>query len=152
MDKNFYENFFSDFESLFNGFGHGSNAKSFFPFNNFGESKTEKGQDSKGDWIKQTYSSKDGSYKVTSFVRTINLSGTSQNTTLSKIGDLKAELEECVEKQEFEKAAKLRDKIKAIESSKEKIDTLKKELEVAVNEQNFEKAIELRDKIKSLEK
>lgn len=136
-------NFFTDFDSFFN------ELESFFN-KPIGESKTEKGQDSKGNWVKQTYSSPDGSYRMTTFVRTSGF--TNQKVESTKINELKSQLEDCVEKQEFEKAAELRDKIKEIESNKEKVDTLKKELEVAVKEQNFEKAIELRDKLKDLEK
>lgn len=150
MDR--FKRFFNDFDSLFN-----NDFDSFFnqPFNIIGEVKTEKGQDSNGEWTKQTFTSKDGTYKVTNLIRTT--SSTSKNKTSNKsidvkIGDLKAELESCVEKQDFEKAAKLRDKIKSIESNKEKVESLKKELDKAVKEQNFEKAIELRDTLKNLEK
>lgn len=148
MDK-FMRKFFGEFDSFFNEFEQ--NSKTFNPLNIVGETKTEKGQDSNGEWVKQTFASNDGTYKITSFVRTSKF--TSQSPSLAtKIGDLKAELEACVEKQDFEKAAKLRDKIKSIEVSKEKLDGLKKELESAVAAQNFEKAIELRDTIKGLEK
>lgn len=148
MDR-FMKKFFTDFESLFNGYDY----LSFHPINIVGETKTEKGQDSNGEWVKQTFTSKDGSYVVTSFVRTSNLaSKNSKEPTSSKIDDLKVELQSCVEKQDFEKAAKLRDKIKEIENNKQKLDSFKKELADAVNSQNFEKAIILRDKIKELEK
>lgn len=140
-------NFFGDFDSFFNEFD------SFFnqPFNIMGETKTEKGQDSKGEWVKQTFTSKDGSIRTTTFVRTVGSNKTKSASSV-KIGDLKSELEACVEKQEFEKAAELRDLIKSIENNKQKIDDLNSELEVAVKNQNFEKAIELRDKIKKLQK
>lgn len=150
MDK-FTRKFFSDFDSLFN-----NDFDAFFNhrLNILGETKTEKGQDSNGGWVKQTFESKDGSYKFTTFYRTsINPQNNKPEDKVSvKIGDLKAELQSCVEKQDFEKAAKLRDKINAIEGNKKKIDSLKKDLDIAVKEQNFEKAIELREAIKSLEK
>lgn len=147
MDK-FMRKFFSDFDSIFN-----NDFESFFnqPIRVVGETKTEKGQDSKGEWVKQTFTSKDGLYKVTSFVRTSGLKNQESNLS-TKIGDLKSELEACVEKQEFEKAAELRDKIKEIESNKEKVESLKKDLENAIKEENFEKAIEIRDTLKNLEK
>lgn len=147
MDR-FMKRFFSDFDSFFN-----NDFESFFnkPLNIIGETKTEKGQDSNGEWTKQTFKTKDGSCKVVTFYRTSN-SEKSKSNLSSKIGDLKAELEDCVEKQEFEKAAKLRDKIKSIELNKEKVEKIKSELDKAVKEQNFEKAIELRDSLKDLEK
>lgn len=146
MDR-FMKRFFSDFDSFFN-----NDFDSFFnqPLNILGETKTEKGQDSNGEWTKKTFTSKDGSYKMTTFYRS-NSSNANKTKTSSKLETLKAELEACVEKQDFEKAVKLRDKIKSIESNKEKITSLKKELEKAISEQNFEKAIELRDALKEIE-
>lgn len=143
-----FKNYFGDFDSFFNDFD------AFFnqPFNSMGETKTEKGEDSKGEWIKQTFTSKDGSVKMTSFVRGFSIPGKKSNKTSAKIGDLKAELEACVEKQDFEKACELRDLIKSIEDNKSKIEALNKELDKLVKEQNFEKAIEVRDKIKKLQK
>lgn len=150
MDR-YIKKFFNDFDSLFNG-----DFDSFFnqPFNVIGETKTEKGQDTKGEWVKQTFTSKDGSYKMTTFVRTNDGKNFKREEvgTPTTIDSLKSELETCVENQEFEKAAKLRDKIKSIETNKKKIDSLKAELETAVKEQNFEKAIKLRDSLKELEK
>lgn len=145
---NRFRKLFSDFDSLFSDFEFDFNQ----PIKMIGDVKTEKGQDSNGEWIKQTFTSKDGSYKMTTFYRTSGLSKENKTDLSTKIGDLKAELESCIDNQEFEKAAELRDKIKEIESNKEKVDALEKELEIAVKEQNFEKAIELRDKLKDLEK
>ena len=145
---NRFRKLFSDFDSLFSDFEFDFNQ----PIKMIGDVKTEKGQDSNGEWIKQTFTSKDGSYKMTTFYRTSGLSKENKTDLSTKIGDLKAELESCIDNQEFEKAAELRDKIKEIESNKEKVDALEKELEIAVKDQNFEKAIELRDKLKDLEK
>jgi excinuclease UvrABC helicase subunit UvrB len=138
MDR--FKNFFDDFDSLFND--------SFF--NQFGENKTEK--DSNGDWVKQTYTSKDGSIRYTTFVRTTGKVPQSKQNLDTKIGDLKAELESLVEKQDFEKACEVRDLIKSLENNSETIKKLNKELDIAVKEQNFEKAIEIRDQLKSLQK
>ena len=148
MDR-FMKKFFNDFDSFFN-----NDFESFFnqPIKVVGKTKTEKGQDSNGEWIKQTFTSNDGLYKVTSFVRTSGAVNTNKNNLSTQIGDLKAELESCVEKQEFEKAAELRDKIKSIELNKEKVETLKKDLEKAIKEENFEKAIEIRDTLKQIDK
>lgn len=147
MDK--FRNFFGDFDSFFNDFDSYFNQ----PFNMMGETKTEKGEDSKGEWVKQTFTSKDGSVKMTTYVRSSSSLPTKKsNKTSVKIGDLKTELEKCVEKQDFEKAAELRDLIKSIEDNKSEIDALNKQLDKLVKEQNFEKAIEIRDKIKKLQK
>lgn len=64
--------------------------------------------------------------------------------------ELQRKLNECVEKQEFEEAAKLRDQIKDLELNNTKINNLKKELELVIKEQNFERAIEIRDELKKI--
>lgn len=143
MDKN---NLFSNFDSFFNDFESYLN----FPFNGFSENKTETGKDSNGEWLKQTFTSKDGSYKVTTFMRTSGKIPVTKQDLTTKIGDLKSQLEVCVEKQEFEMAAKLRDKIKSLQDVSDKKIALNKELESAIKEQNFERAIEIRDELKKL--
>lgn len=147
MDK--FKNLFNDFESFFN-----NDFDSIFnqSFNMIGETKTEKGQDSNGDWVKQNFTSKDGSIRMTTFVRTSGKVSQSKQDISTKIGDLKAELESCVEKQEFEKACELRDKIISLEKNTEKIKSLNIELQNAVKVQNFERAIEIRDELKKLQK
>lgn len=140
MDKNFFsdfESFFGDFDNLF---GH-----SLRPIKV--NVKTEHGEDADGKWTKQTYSSPDGSYQMVSMYRTSSKTPKKSN----ELKNLKKELNQCVESQNFEKAAELRDKIKLIEQNKEKIDSLKSELDKAVAEQNFERAIELRDELKKIE-
>lgn len=139
---NRFKNFFDDFDSLFND--------SFF--NQFGDNKTEKGKDSNGDWIRQTYTSKDGSIRYTTFIRTSGKVPQSKQDMTTRIGDLKAELELLVEKQDFEKACQIRDLIKSLEDNSESIKKLNKELDVAIKEQNFERAIQIRDELKSLQK
>ena len=135
------KNFFDEFESFFNEFDH------YFKFNPLkvvGETKTERGSDELGDWVKQIFTSKDGTYQFSTFYRT-----SSKKTTPSQTKDLQKELEDCIEKQEFEMAAQLRDKIKALKENQKHIDSLKKQMEEAVKNQEFEKAAELRDKIKN---
>jgi excinuclease UvrABC helicase subunit UvrB len=112
--------------------------------------KEEKGKTEDGEWIKTTYISPNGTrYTVT----TTYLGGLPNkpskqgNDTLSS---LKRELEKCVENQDFEKAAQLRDQIKRMETNKADIDKLEGELKIAIDKQDFEEAIKLRDKIKEL--
>ena len=100
------KNFFDEFESFFNEFDH---YFKFKPLKVVGETKTEKGSDENGEWTKQTFTSKDGNYQVSTFYRT-----STKKATTSQTKDLQKELEDCIEKQEFEKAAELRDKIKAL--------------------------------------
>lgn len=128
---NDFQSFFDDFEKMFNS--------------NLNGLKTEKGEDEMGPWQKQSYSSEDGSYNVVTFYRTF---GTPKKQT--SIESLKKELESCVENQEFEKAAELRDKIKNIENNNIKKNQLQDELDRAVKVQDFEKAIQLRDQLKKL--
>ena len=147
MDK-YFRKFFNDFDSLFNNdFDKLINQS----FGIMGQIKTEKGKDSSGDFTKQTFTSEDGTVKIVSVVRTSNSKNQGGTVDLgAKIGDLKTELEALVEKQEFEKACQVRDKIKLLEENSQKVQDLEKDLEVAVKEQNFEKAIKLRDQLKKL--
>ena len=142
MDR--FKDLFNDFDSFFNDFNS---------FLSKGKTNTEKGSDEKGDWVKQTFTSDDGLYQSTTFIRTSNskLNSKSDLGSISKVDELKNQLGKHIQSQEFEKAAELRDKIKAIESNNEKINSLKEELDKVIKEQNFEKAIEIRDKIKKIE-
>lgn len=114
----------------------------------FGKINTESGSDETGNWTKQSFVSEDGSFSITSVVKTnsdfIKKDGT-------KMESLKAKLEKAVEKQDFEEAVRLRDEIKKFEKNKSKIESLKSELEKSIKNQEFEKSIELRDKLKELE-
>lgn len=135
MDR--FINFFNDFESFFNDF-NSLNERNL-------ETKTENGIDKNGEWQRQTTTSKDGSIRIVTFSRT--------NSTKSKIRnieEIKKEMEICVESQNFERAAELRDLIKSMESNEDSKKKLNKELEIAIKEQNFERAIEIRDQLKGL--
>lgn len=136
------DNLFNDFDSLFNDLFNGQ----------FGQNKTERGKDSNGEWTKQTFTSKDGSIRYTTFVRTSGKIPQSKQDHQTKIGDLKLELDRLVEAQEFEKACEVRDLIKSLENNSQLIEKLTKDLDEAVKVQNFEKAIEIRDQLKSLQK
>ena len=140
------KNFFDEFDSFFNDFDHYFNFK---PVKIIGETKTEKGTDENGDWVKQSFTSKDGSYHISTFYRTASKKSTSNKT---EVKQLQKELETCVENQEFEKAAELRDKIKSLKENQKAIDSLKSKLDEAVKNQDFEKAAQIRDEIKSLQK
>jgi excinuclease UvrABC helicase subunit UvrB len=110
----------------------------------------ESGKSEDGEWYKTTYTSPNGTRYVlttTYFIGPIDRPSNKGNDTLSS---LKKELEKCVENQDFEKAAELRDQIKRMETNKVDIDKLEGELKVAVEKQDFEEAIKLRDKIKEL--
>lgn len=140
--KNFNLNsLFSDFDSLFNDFNS--------PYFVRGKKNVETGSDNDGKWSKETFTSDDGSYQVTSIVKYFTNDGKKPKES-NEIKDLKLQLNEAVEKQDYESAAKFRDKIKSIESNKEKIDDLQSQLNKAVDEQDFENAIKLRDKLKKL--
>jgi excinuclease UvrABC helicase subunit UvrB len=111
-----------------------------------GKEKVESGTDENGEWERKTYVSDTGLFTYTYTTRKYNTNKKSTN----EIESLKKELNECVEKQEFEKAVELRDKIKKLELNNEEIIKLKKEMDDLVKNQDFEKAILVRDKIKSL--
>jgi len=139
-------NFFNDFDSFFNDFD-GLFNRNYKPLRIKGDIKNEEGVDENGKWSKQTISSKDGSFQIVSFYRT---SDKTNSNTSSNVNQLKMELEKCVELQEYEKAAELRDKIKLIENQSQIISNLENELNECVKIQNFERAIEIRDELKKL--
>jgi protein-arginine kinase activator protein McsA len=103
-----------------------------FPLNNKG-------------WDKKTFKSKDGTISYT-----IMSNGFESEPKNDDLEVLRSKLEKAVEKQDFEQAVELRDKIKSFEENKEKILELQSKLDECVKTQNYEKAIEYRDKIKSL--
>ena len=113
--------------------------------------KEEKGSDENGEWTKTTYSTPDGSFRYHVITTLTNGSpkqkGKKADDTISK---LKQELNEYVEKQEFEKAAELRDKIKKFEANQNEILELQVKLDEAISKQDFESAIKLRDKINKM--
>lgn len=139
------KNWLSEFESMFNDFDSMFNSPMYIK----GKTKVEEGNDEHGKWTKETFTSNDGSYSITSIVR---VNGDSVETPSSdKTHELKSQLQKYVEEQEFEKAAELRDQIKKLENNNKKISDLKEELQLAISKENFERAIEIRDEIKKLE-
>ena len=98
---------------------------------------------------KETYTSPDGMFKYT-IITTVG--GPKQKSTKENdaIIQLKKEMDEHVEKQEFEKAAEVRDKIKKFEKHKDELEKLQLQLDEAVSKQDFESAIKLRDKLNKL--
>jgi protein-arginine kinase activator protein McsA len=138
------KNFFDEMEQFFNEF---DGFFKFKPIRLIGETKNEKGTDEFGDWVKQTFTSKDGSYQISTFYRTNNKKITNDITVESS--DLQKQLDECVKNQEFEKAAELRDKIKSIKENQKHVESLRKQMDEAVKNQEFEKAAQLRDQIKN---
>jgi excinuclease UvrABC helicase subunit UvrB len=141
--KNFFglnnlDSLFNDMNSIFDE-----------PFVIKGKSNVENGSDENGDWTKQTFTSNDGSYSITSVVRYYSGEQTPSKNT-DELSKLKFQLNKAIEEQEFEEAAKLRDQIKSLELNREKINDLKHQLDEAVKNEDFEKAIQLRDEIKKI--
>lgn len=138
-----FNDLFSDFDSLFNDFNSFNS-----PLMVRGKKNVESGDDENGTWAKETFTSDDGSYQITSIYR-YNTDVSNHKKTNDSY-DLKRQLNEAVEKQDFETAANLRDQIKNIELNREKINQLESELDDAVSKQDFESAIKLRDKLKKI--
>lgn len=116
----------------------------------FGDAKTQKGSDKFGDWKETTFTSEDGTMSFTSYVRTYGDTISQKDT--NDIRTLKEEMEVAIEEQDFESAAKIRDKIKHLEENQEKISELEDKLNKAIKEHDFEEAIKYRDKLKELKK
>jgi protein-arginine kinase activator protein McsA len=141
--RNFFYN--KEMNELINEF---LNNPSFYYPSFLGDYKSESGQNENGEWLKQTYSSKDGSVKIVKFYQSNE--SEDNNTESNDLTKLKKELEKSIEKQDFENAVILRDKIKKHEKNTKKITDLEKELQSLIETQNFEKAIEIRDELNKL--
>lgn len=113
------------------------------------ESSIKEGSDENGKWKTETYTSPNGMFRYV-----ITTSYGNPKKIVKKESDeislLKKELEDCVEKQEFEKAVEFRDKIKKLEKNQDDIKKLQTELDEAIGKQDFESAIKLRDKLNKL--
>jgi excinuclease UvrABC helicase subunit UvrB len=133
--------FFGDFDAMFNQFDS--------IFNGFELNKDiESGSDEMSDWSKETYKSPDGSFLITSFVRTGGHPSKPNKT--SGVDSLKTKLKLVIEEENFEEAVKLRDEIKKFESNQGSIKKLELELKKSIEDQNFERSIELREELKKL--
>lgn len=132
---------FRDFDKLFREFD-----EMFFEKPHLkNKEKVENISDEDGEWEKRSYVSDTGLFSYTFLTRKTNT-----KNSKNEIDSLKNELDVCVEKQDFEKAVELRDKIKKLELNKEELSKLNQELNECIKKQDFENAIKLRDKIKSL--
>jgi excinuclease UvrABC helicase subunit UvrB len=102
------------------------------------------GKDENGEWERRTYVSDTGLFSYSFLTRK------SSSEKLDELYTLKNMLDDAVEKQDFEKAVELRDKIKKLEDNKEELSKLNNELNECIKKQDFENAIVVRDKIKKL--
>lgn len=142
------KNYLKRLEYLLNDVLNTGNTVSFNSFlDRMGDFKTEKGTNEMGDWVKTTYTSNDGTYVQVSYLIHGKLEKVDTN---SELHELNVQLQKCVEKQDFETAAVLRDKIKSFDLIKSKQMELKKELDEVIKEQNFERAIEIREELKKI--
>jgi len=110
-----------------------------------GKEQVQKGNDENGEWERRTYVSDTGLFSYSFLTRKSD-----NSKSIDEISKLKYELNESVEKQDFEKAVELRDKINKLEKNKDELSKLNQELNECIKKQDFEKAIKLRDKIRSL--
>jgi protein-arginine kinase activator protein McsA len=144
MDKDFYKKFEKILDEIFGG-----KHKPTIPFESFLENL--KYDDIDTDFSKLRNSvrkTKDGIITSIHFVINPNTKWSASNSNTKR--DLETKLNECIQNQDFEQAAKIRDEIKELQKNKGKIETLKKEMEIAIEKQDFERAIEIRDELKKI--
>jgi excinuclease UvrABC helicase subunit UvrB len=110
------------------------------------EHKTETGSENGMEWEKETFSSPDG--RITYIVTTGTMGAPRKNK--NSLESLKQQLDKAVEKEDFQLAIYLRDKIKTFEKDQEEIKKIEDELKECIKLQNFEKAIELRDQLRKM--
>ena len=101
-----FNDLFSEFDSLFDGFNSYSN-----PMMVRGKKNVESGDDENGTWTKETFTSDDGSYQITSIYR-YNTEVPTKDSI--EVNELKQQLNSAVESQDYESAAKIRDLIKSM--------------------------------------
>ena len=108
------------------------------------------GSDELGDFETETFESPDGSMKYT--IRTYKFGGSPKpkKEERGSLESLKQQLDKAVEKEDFQLAIYLRDKIKTFERDQEEIKQVEDELKDCIKSQNFEKAIELRDQLRKM--
>jgi excinuclease UvrABC helicase subunit UvrB len=135
---------FYDFNELFNSFDRLFGGQSIV-----GKTKTENGSDESGDWKKETFTSNDGMFTMTSFTKLYGKE-LKPSKQVNEIDLLKSNLELAVKNEEFEKAIEIRDKIKNLETNSKNIKQLEEKLNLAIKSEDFEQAIKLRDEIKKL--
>ena len=113
------------------------------------ESQSNEGSDKNGEWKTETYTSPNGMFRyvITTTHRTPNKKSPEET---DEILLLKKELQDCVERQEFERAVEVRDKIKNFEKNQGEIKNLQTKLDDAISNQDFESAIKLRDKLNKI--
>ena len=113
------------------------------------ESQSNEGSDKNGEWKTETYTSPNGMFRyvITTTHRTPNKKSPKETDEISL---LEKELQDCVEKQKFERAVEVRDKIKNLEKNQDEIKNLQTKLDDAVSNQDFESAIKLRDKLNKM--
>ena len=113
------------------------------------ESQSNEGSDKNGEWKTETYTSPNGMFRyvITTTHRTPNKKSPEETDEISL---LKKELQDCVERQEFERAVEVRDKIKNLEKNQDEIKNLQTKLDDAISIQDFESAIKLRDKLNKI--
>jgi excinuclease UvrABC helicase subunit UvrB len=113
------------------------------------EPQSNEGSDKNGEWKTETYTSPNGMFRYV--ITTVN--GTPNKKSpeeTDEISLLKKELQDCVERQEFERAVEVRDKIKNFEKNQDEIKNLQTKLDDAISNQDFESAIKLRDKLNKI--
>ena len=113
------------------------------------ESQSNEGSDKNGEWKTETYTSPNGMFRyvITTTHRTPNKKSPEETDEISL---LEKELQDCVEKQKFERAVEVRDKIKNLEKNQDEIKNLQTKLDDAISNQDFESAIKLRDKLNKI--
>ena len=113
------------------------------------ESQSNEGSDKNGEWKTETYTSPNGMFRyvITTTHRTPNKKSSKE---IDEISLLEKELQDCVEKQKFERAVEVRDKIKNLEKNQDEIKNLQTKLDDAISNQDFESAIKLRDKLNKI--
>ena len=113
------------------------------------EPQSNEGSDKNGEWKTETYTSPNGMFRyvITTTHRTPNKKSPKE---IDEISLLEKELQDCVEKQKFERAVEVRDKIKNLEKNQDEIKNLQTKLDDAISNQDFESAIKLRDKLNKI--
>jgi len=113
------------------------------------EPQSNEGSDKNGEWKTETYTSPNGMFRYV-ITSTHGIPNKKSLEETDEISLLEKELQDCVEKQKFERAVEVRDKIKNLEKNQDEIKNLQTKLDDAIGNQDFESAIKLRDKLNKI--
>lgn len=105
-----FDEFFSDFDEVFNLFGNEEKSSSDITKDPDMDYEKEEGEKDGRKWVKETWKG-DNSYVVKTHIKKSSIDSEKES-----VKDLESDMEKAIKEERFEDAATLRDKIKSIKN------------------------------------